>query len=262
VKRITAASLLRERIEVKVLSAHTMSTPRLLLLPGLDGTGELFEPFARATGPASPLTIVRYSAPELSRYVECRAVVRDQLPRKEPYVLLGESFSGPIAVSLAAESPPGLVGLILVGSFVSTPRRALSWFSGFIDMLPTHNAPAWASDTVLFGRWATADLRARVKAAMSQVSPQAVRERLREIARVDVSSELSRVRAPILYLQASHDRLVPPSAAEQVQRIAPHAKVTQIEGPHLLLQCAPKQCAQAIREFVEQKEGAAAGPFE
>jgi pimeloyl-ACP methyl ester carboxylesterase len=226
-----------------------MGTPRLLLLPGLDGTGDLFEPFERAMGAGTSLSVVRYSSPELARYAECQAVVREQLPRNEPYILLGESFSGPIAVALAAENPPGLVGLILVGSFVSSPRRALTWLQGFVDLLPTHNAPAWASDVVLFGRWATADLRARVKNAMSRVSPQAVRERLREIARVDASEQLARVRVPILYLQASHDRLVPSSAAEQVVRIAPQTKLVQVEGPHLLLQCAPKQCGQAIREF-------------
>ena len=237
-----------------------MSTPRLLLLPGLDGTGELFEPFERAMGAASPLTVVRYSSPELTRYVECLAAVRDQLPRKEPFVLVGESFSGPVAVSIAADNPPGLAGLVLVGSFVSSPRRALTWLSSFIDVMPTHDAPAWASDAVLFGRWATADLRSRVKEAMARVSPRAVRERLREIARVDVSTELARVGVPILYLQASHDRLVPKSAADTVARLAPHAKVVEIEGPHLLLQCAPKRCAEAIREFLAERGGAVAGP--
>ncbi len=238
-----------------------MSTSRLVLLPGLDGTGDLFEPFRRAVGAASPLTVVRYSSPELIRYVDCLAAARDQLPRAEPYVLVGESFSGPIAVSIAADNPPGLAGLVLVGSFVSSPRRALTWLSGFIDVLPTHNAPAWASDTMLFGRWATADLRARVKEAMSRVSPHAVRERLREIARVDVSAELGRVSVPILYLQASHDRLVPKSAAERVVRIAHHAKVVEVDGPHLLLQCSPKRCAEVLREFISQKNGAAAGPI-
>lgn len=238
-----------------------MKIPRLVLLPGLDGTGELFEPFARALGTAASLTVVQYSSPELTRYVDCQAAVREQLPRDEPYVILGESFSGPIAVSLAAENPPGLVGLVLVGSFVSSPRRALSWLSGFIDLLPTHNSPAWVSDAVLFGRWASADLRARVKSAMSRVSPHAVKERLREIARVEVSAELARVRTPILYLQASHDRLVPASAAEQVVRTATHARVKRIDGPHLLLQCAPKPCAQAIRDFLEQENGAAVGPM-
>jgi pimeloyl-ACP methyl ester carboxylesterase len=227
-----------------------MSIPRLILLPGLEGTGDLFEPLERAMGAPASLTVVRYTSPELTRYVECVAYVREQLPRNESYVLVGESFSGPVAVSIAASNPPGLVGLVLVGSFVSSPRRALSWLSGFIDLLPTHNAPAWASDVVLFGRWANPDLRARVKNAMAQVSPQAVQERLREIARVDVSAELARIRVPIVYLQASHDRLVPPSAAKQVARIAPQTKIVEIEGPHLLLQCAPKQCGQTIREFV------------
>ncbi len=237
-----------------------MRTPRLLLLPGLDGTGDLFEPFERAMGTASPLTVVRYSSPELTRYVECLAVVRDQLPRNEPFVLVGESFSGHIAVSIAADNPAGLVGLVLVGSFVSSPRRALTWLSGFLDVLPTHDAPAWASDAVLFGRWATAELRSRAKEAMARVSPDAVRARLREIARVDVSAELARVSVPILYLQASHDRLVPKSAADAVARIAPQASVVEIAGPHLLLQCAPKRCAETIREFLAERGGAVASP--
>jgi pimeloyl-ACP methyl ester carboxylesterase len=88
--------------------------------------------------------------------------------------------------------------------------------------------------------------------AMAQVSPRAVRQRLSEIARVDVTAELRRVHVPILYLRATHDRLVPWSAAERIRRIAPHTKIQDIEGPHLLLQCSPEHCARAIQNFIAE----------
>jgi pimeloyl-ACP methyl ester carboxylesterase len=197
------------------------------------------------------VTVVRYTTPEMSRYVECNGAARAALGGEMPYVLVGESFSGPIAISIAAEAPSGLCGLVLAGSFVATPRLALKWFSAFTAVMPTHGAPDWTTDFLLLGRWATPQLRTDVKNAMARVSPRAVRERLREIARVDVTAELRKVQVPILYLRATQDRLVPRSAAESIRRIAPHTRIRDIEGPHLLLQCAPEQCSRAISEFVD-----------
>jgi pimeloyl-[acyl-carrier protein] methyl ester esterase len=228
-----------------------VTTPRWVLLPGLDGTGDLFDSLIRIRAPNSPVTVVRYTTPEMSRYVECNAAARAALGGETPYILVGESFSGPIAISIAADAPPGLCGLVLVGSFAVTPRAALKWFSTLTAFMPTHDAPEWTTDLLLLGRWATPQLRSDVKKAMARVSPRAVRERLREIARVDVTAELRKVQVPILYLRATQDRLVPRSAAERIRRLAPHAKVRDVEGPHLLLQCAPEQCSRAILDFVD-----------
>ena len=229
-----------------------MNWPRLVLLPGLDGTGDLFRPFLSAVGSAVPSTVVRYSSPEVSGYAECRAVAEAQLPDPEPYILVGESFSGPIAVSIAATNPPGLCGLVLVGSFVEKPRSALRWLSSFIGVLPTHNGPSWLTDFLLLGRWATPELRQRIEDAMAKVSPAAVRARLREVAHVDVSAELSKFKTPILYLRAAHDQLIPRACADRIASLAPRAKVLVIDAPHMLLQCAPAECAEAIREFARE----------
>ncbi|UUZ51553.1 alpha/beta hydrolase [Massilia sp. B-10] len=47
--------------------------------------------------------------------------MRSRLPPAEPYFLLGESFSGPVAIALAAERPPMLLGLILSCTFARNP---------------------------------------------------------------------------------------------------------------------------------------------
>ena len=97
----------------------------LVLLPGLDGTGDLFAPVVDALGPNVPTQIVRYPLSHASDYPTCEAVARGALPTDCPYVLLGESFSGPIAVSIAAAAPPGLRGLILCSTFVCNPQPCL-----------------------------------------------------------------------------------------------------------------------------------------
>jgi len=81
---------------------------KLVLLPGLDGTGELFEHFVNALTDQTQALIFRYPAEARLGYAELTKFVKEQLPVNEPYILLGESFSGPIAVSIAATQIPML----------------------------------------------------------------------------------------------------------------------------------------------------------
>lgn len=86
--------------------------PTVVLLPGMDGTGELFSPLVRAMDPSIPTVIVRY--PDVpTDYGAHEVVARAALPGAQSYVLLGESFSGPVAVSIAASRTEHCVGLIL-----------------------------------------------------------------------------------------------------------------------------------------------------
>lgn len=226
--------------------------PRLVLLPGMDGTGDLFAPFVQAIESHALTTVVRYSSPERRTYPECLAVARQCLPENEPYILVGESFSGPIAVWLAAESPSGLRGIVLVGSFVTSPTRTLTKLAPFVRMLPTHMLLGWMRDFALLGAWATPERSAQLSRVMTKVSPAATRTRLREIGTVDASAALAGIRVRILYLRATHDRLVPRSAAELIVSYAPHTRMVELNAPHMLLQCAPIECATAILQFARE----------
>src|SRR6187402_2819704 len=94
--------------------------PTLVLLPGLDGTGDLFKPFIEALTPDVSTITVSYSSVSHSTYADCQAVALSRLPQQDPFVLVGESFSGPIAIALAASRPAGLRGVILVGTFATS----------------------------------------------------------------------------------------------------------------------------------------------
>jgi len=78
------------------------------------------------------------------------------------------------------------------------------------------------------------------------------RTRLHEVALLDASEDLQKVTVPILYLRATHDRLVPRSSAERIARLSPRVTIVDIEAPHMLLQCAPRECAQVVSSFARE----------
>src|SRR5688572_3895642 len=101
----------------------------LVVLPGLDGTATLHTKFVASVGPAfDSVTVIPYPPNEALGYVALEALVRAQLPTATPFVLLGESFSGPVALSIAADPPPNLVGLVLSTTFAKSPVPLLSPF--------------------------------------------------------------------------------------------------------------------------------------
>ena len=81
---------------------------KLILLPGLDGTGNLFEPFVAHLPEEFPATIISYPTDQKLNYEQLKNLVIRQLPNDEPFALIAESFSGAIAVLIATEAPPNL----------------------------------------------------------------------------------------------------------------------------------------------------------
>lgn len=229
---------------------------RLVLLPGMDGTGTLFEPFIDALGSRLEVTVVRYPDSEPLNYAQLEHLVRQALPESGPFVLLGESFSGPIAVALAASRPAQLRGLILCCSFVTNPRPMLAMFNWLLSALPVALVPNALLSYFLFGSFATNGLRSALSRAIAQVSPQVFGARLRAVVSVDVSQKLLALNVPLLYLRAARDRIVPSTSGTMVSRLLPSARVVVIDAPHCLLQAAPGQAAEAVSDFIGELENA------
>lgn len=226
--------------------------PTLLLLPGMDGTGDLFDTFVAALPSTIDVVTVRYPPHEPLGYAELQALARAAMPEKGPFVILGESFSGPIAISLAASAPARLEGLILCCSFARNPRPRLSVLRPLINLLPIGWAPLRLLSHLCLGRFSTRSLRARLARTISQVSAAALRARLHATLSVDVTGLLGAVRVPVLELRASQDRLVPPQAAALLASQLPGAEIAELTGPHFLLQGAPQAAAEAVVRFMQR----------
>lgn len=224
----------------------------MVLLPGMDGTGQLFQPLIDHLDEGFDTRVISYPTDEALGYEALERMVVSSLPPSEPYLLLGESFSGPIAISIAATRPPGLIGLVLCSTFAISPRPAITALWPVAKALQPRLAPMAMLDYLLLGRFSSKTLRSALSSAIRPLSPAVFAARTKAIHTVNVLPKLKFVSVPILYLQALEDRLVPRSSAGLIQREVPGTRVVSVVAPHCLLQAAPGEAAAAIGAFAEQ----------
>ena len=224
-----------------------ISQPKLVLLPGLDGTGILFQWLLKALPMSVNAVVVRYPKDEPLGYSELIEIARQQLPQDSAYILLAESFSGPIAIHLAAEKPPGLHAIVLVGTFVAQPlnrlmRSIAKCLGACLFRLPI---PLWCIKWLLMNR-DSENIAKALKEILSVVSADVLARRVRAAIDTDVTMELKKVTVPVLHIMPTRDRLLSKSSAMAVAKALPKTTVISIEGPHFLVQCAPDKAAQVI----------------
>jgi pimeloyl-ACP methyl ester carboxylesterase len=222
----------------------------LILLPGMDGTGSLFQPFVDGMGSAFKIKVIPYPTDHAMDYPALLAYVRRELPANEHYAVLGESFSGPIAVELAADPDSLLLGLILCCTFVRNPLPLLSALKFVVPNLPNWGPPIRFLDKLLLGQFTTPALRLALAQAVAKVTPAVMRARLHAVLCIDVTVQMAAVKIPILYLRATQDKLVPRSASELICSLNARTQVVNIDAPHCLLQTDPSEAAQVVKKFL------------
>lgn len=222
----------------------------LVLLPGMDGSGALFSDFIEALRGELATTVITYPHATPLGYDALQSLVQTQLPPEGELVVLGESFSGPVAVALAEQHPGRVKALVLCCSFAANPRPALRRWAFLAPLLPVQWAPKAAMAALMFGSSSTRALSDALYRAVSSVSPATLRVRLASVATVDRSAQLRKITVPVLYLQAAEDRLVPRKVGDALVQTCADARLISISGPHGLLQAAPEAAAQAICTFV------------
>lgn len=228
------------------------SLPLLVLLPGLDGTGELFARFRDAIGERCETRVLRYPATEPMGYAQLGPLVQAALPRDRPIVLLGESFSGPLSITLAARGIPNVVGLILCATFVKNPQPVLVAFRDLIARVPARHVPGFVWHHALMNRGSDDELEEAFLRAVAQVSPDVLSARMHELARVDVSAQLVAVRVPVMYMQARRDRVVPVRSTREVLECRPDIEHLTLDASHLVLQTAPEESARVVLQFLHR----------
>ncbi|CAM3138202.1 Alpha/beta hydrolase family [Janthinobacterium lividum] len=217
----------------------------------MDGTARLFQRFDAALRAQAAIDTqaIAYPAAPLD-YAALEAFVRERLPRDRPFVVLAESFSGPLGAALRAEPPPGMRALVLCCSFVRNPRPMLAPLRHLLGLVPFGAMPGFALRQALLAPCSTPQLQDELAAALAQVPPSVLRQRLRAVLETDASRSFARGTLPVLYLRARHDRLVPHANALQILRLAPDAQLADIAAPHMLLQAAPEAAAVAVTAFL------------
>lgn len=217
----------------------------------MDGTGDLFQPFIEALGDQIDMYVVRYPTDEALGYEALIELVKSELPLTRPYVLLGESFSGPIAISIAAARPTNLFGLILVCTFAKSPRPFLALLSKLVDWLPVKQTPTLFLEFALVGKDSTPRLSALLRASLLRVSAAVMRTRAKAALGVNVESKLAQIEVPTIYLRATRDRVIARKTADDMKGVFSQLRIVDFDAPHFLLQTKPQQVAEAIHPLLD-----------
>jgi pimeloyl-ACP methyl ester carboxylesterase len=228
-----------------------MKLPSLVLLPGLDGTGHLFGPLLAALPSNVSTVVVSYPSDTPFGYSALLPLVLGAPPADRPFVLLGESFSGPLAIMAAAAHPSGLVGVVLCASFIRNPHPYVpSVLSSAVRSPVLRLFPRFAQIKALLGGYSSPALRSLTREAVSRVAPAVLACRIREVLRVNVAQQLRACSVPVLYLRAGSDFVVPAWNVKTIRKVNPAVQVLSLQGPHMVLQAVPAAAAEAISHFL------------
>lgn len=226
------------------------SSPNLVLLPGLDGTGLLFRPLLAALPADIPVQVIAYPPEVGASLEEYAAFVAGMLPPRD-VVLLAESFSGLVALSLLARHCPRVSKVLFVAAFAAPPRprllqlsRFLGWSSPALRLVPDFLLRQFC-----VGRDAAPELVALLREALAAVPPRVLADRLELVAGTQFQG--LEIATPCVYLQAQDDRLVPRSAAQWFRGQAACRAVETIKGPHFLVQAQPQATAKWIMSHID-----------
>lgn len=221
---------------------------RLVLLPGLNGDGELFAPLLAALPAGLQPLILPLPATGAQDHVSLARALRPQLEALEcPFVLLGESFSGALAHRLCSELDNTPQGLILASSFVQRPRTLLPP-TALVGGLRKLLLKPWLIKAFCLGAGAAPELVALVGKRVAQLPTALLNARLETLR--SMRPPAVKAALPALQLAARQDRLVSNAASRGAAYYCSDLQRIELDGPHFLLQREPQACAEAIAAFV------------
>jgi pimeloyl-ACP methyl ester carboxylesterase len=231
--------------------------PPLVLVPGLNGTGELFYrqiPSLRQAHRVATYSL-RDDAPTLNALADDLAeVIREVAPVEQRAIVVGESFGGAVALTLALTHPERVSALVIVNSFAHLDSQVgLRLAIAGLTIVP------WGAVSLLrrmtaFRLHSPRTGRAEIQRFIS-LTARATRcgyvHRLRLLRDYDVRHRLHEVCHPTLFLAAETDRLVPAvaQAAFMTHRVpSSHMRVLDGHG-HICLIAPDLDLAEILDEW-------------
>jgi pimeloyl-[acyl-carrier protein] methyl ester esterase len=216
----------------------------------MDGTGKLFEPLINAIGANLETSTVSYPLEEALDYEELLNLVTSRIPKEKKHFLLGESFSGPLAVMAASRSSENLLGIILLATFVKSPMpRWMNRFKLFLrgPMLDMRPRPFIIKG--LLGKECPEKTKRWVQETLPRLKREVLAARIKAVLEVNVREELKNCQVPVLYIAGSRDWLVGKKCLDVIWLCRPDVEIKVIDAVHMVLQTNPEEAAEVILEF-------------
>ncbi len=216
--------------------------PLLVYIPGMDGTGKLFQSQTKRIASYFDLRClsipVRHQGDWMNLAVEMVELIESELAfnRERLVYLCGESFGGCLALKTALIAPSLIQRSILVNPASSFNQRPvlglgvniMNWIPNwFYDYSTLGFVPFLAQLNRIEAKYSKALLK-----AMQSLPPQLVSQRLSLLRNFEVSKiELKSLNIPTLLIAGAADRLLPSvEEAKRLVNLLPEAKMVVL--PH------------------------------
>lgn len=229
----------------------------LVLVPGMDGTGQLF--YRQVPLLARSFRVATYAlrndASSMATLVDdLERVIAVVAPQTRRAIVVGESFGGALAMSFALARPDQVERLVVLNSFpYFAPQFRLRLARYGLGLIP------WGAMSLI--RRATAfrlhsghthrDEIRRFMQLTAAASRQGYINRLQLLMSYDVRDRLHQLQSPTLFLAADQDHLVPSVAqARLMAACVPNATLRVLEGHgHICLIAPDLDLAQILSSW-------------
>ena len=221
---------------------------KLVLLPGVDGTGRLFEQLLQNYSGETQVIPLPESGSQ-SHAVMAEYICK-QLP-DEDVILLAESYSGSIVPHLLNMPDCRIKAVVFTASFLSPPNKSLlalaqhapiHWLSGLPCTSFVHKA-------LFLGRSVPSSTLKEFVEVLHSVPESVLKQRLQELQNIEIPHIEYEV--PAAYIQATQDKLVLPHKSQEMNAAFKNISYYRIEAPHFVLQAKPQESAQLIESAIK-----------
>ena len=180
---------------------------------------------------------------------------------KEP-IVLGNGYGGFVALQMAIRHPDIASKLILAdcgAAFSEDGRQA------FRNMAAAAKAKGMAAITDVAMRRLFApefqaahpELMRDRREAFLKTDPEVLKQTCAQLVELDVRSELSKVKMPVLVLVGEHDEATPPPMSHELAALLPNARLTILSScAHVPQLQAPQAFLEAIADFLMTADAA------
>ena len=214
----------------------------VVLLPGLHGSVALFESFVALAPPwarCRPVALPSDGAQTFSSLAERLAPALQSL---EGFVLVAESFSGPIASRLTRILGTKVCLLVLCNPLTVAPVRLPARLSA--RLMRSAFCPAWAVSLAMAG--SDSELGQHILREVRNLPASALEQRLNAAFAAVGQDIAEHVSAPLLAILGTGDRLIPPFLSRPVLSAVPYSTLVELKAPHLVVQAKPAEVWAAI----------------
>ncbi len=217
---------------------------KIILLPGLDGTGLLFKRLKESFPKNIDVEVISYESLEGLSYSEQASEIAKGYEGIDIYIV-GESYSGRVAYELFKILGSRVKGIVFLASFLSSP----SIFSKLAGYFPINLiTPNFLSKKLLylfgFSLIGGSNLVEAVFTSIEKANKYKLKSRLRNIACLDKPKQI--ITCPVTYIRPSRDVLVSSRAVDLLSSKCSNFKQVSVRGGHFIAQSNPVECAKVI----------------